>query len=172
MRAKIRTYEDTVLLQQDLDKIYKWADENLMEFNEKKFEQMSHGTSKNVIDVVYRTKSGEKIKENKTIKDLGVLTSENVSFAEHIDDIVQASNIKSGMLLRTFETREAQPVIKMFNSYIQSKLEYCSLIWNPHKKEDINKIERIQKHSTSKIRGLKHMDYHEGLKKLGLYSLE
>ena len=170
--AKIRTYEDTVLLQQDLDKIYKWADENLMEFNEKKFEQMSHGTSKNVIDVVYRTKSGEKIKENKTIKDLGVLTSENVSFAEHIDDIVQASKIKSGMLLRTFETREAQPMMKMFNSYIRSKLEYCSLIWNPHKKEDIDKIERIQKHFTSKIRGLENLNYHERLKKLGLYSLE
>ena len=33
-------------------------------------------------------------------------------------------------------------------------------------------MERIQKHFTSKIRGLKHMDYHERLKKLGLYSLE
>ena len=113
--------------------------------------QACHGTSLNVVDVVYRTKSGKEIKENKTIKDLGVLTSENVSFAEHIDDIVQSSMIKAGMLLRTFETREAQPMMKMFNSYIQSKLEYCSLIWNPHKKEDIDKIERIQKHFTSKI---------------------
>ena len=170
--AKIRTYEDTLLLQQDLDRIYKWADENLMEFNENKFEQMSHGTTTNVVDVVYRTKSGEEIKEKKTIKDLGVLTSENVSFAEHIDDIVQSSMIKAGILLRTFETREAQPMMKMFNSYIRSKLEYCSLIWNPHKKEDIDKIERIQKHFTSKIKGLEHMDYHERLKKLGLYSLE
>ena len=79
---------------------------------------MSHGTSTNVVDVVYRIKSGEKIKENKTIKDLGILTSKNVSFAEHIDNIVQSSMIKAGMLLRTFETREAQPMMKMFNSYI------------------------------------------------------
>ena len=57
-----------MLLQQDLNKIYKWADENLMEFNENKFEQMSHGTSINVVDVVYKTKSGEEFKENKTIK--------------------------------------------------------------------------------------------------------
>lgn len=26
----------------DLDSVYKWADENLMEFNEKKFKQMSY----------------------------------------------------------------------------------------------------------------------------------
>ena len=63
-------------------------------------------------------------------------------------------------------------MLKMFNSYIQSKLQYCSLIWNPHKKEDIDKIERIQRNFTSKIRGLEQMDYHERLKKLGLYSLE
>ena len=58
----------TQLLQQDLNNIYKWADENLMEFNENKFEQMSHGATQNVKAGVYYTKSGKKIKENKTIK--------------------------------------------------------------------------------------------------------
>ena len=35
--AKIKTQEDTECLQQDLNKIYTWADENLMEFNDNKF---------------------------------------------------------------------------------------------------------------------------------------
>ena len=35
--AKIKTQEDTEYLQQDLNKIYTWADDNLMEFNENKF---------------------------------------------------------------------------------------------------------------------------------------
>ena len=71
-----------------------------------------------------------------------------------------------------FETQEAGPMLKMFKSFIHSKLEYCSMIWNPHKKEEIDKIERIQQNFTSKIKGLEQMDYHERLKKLGLYSLE
>ncbi len=104
---------------------------------------MSHGTTKNVRTRVYSTKSRKEIKENKTIKDLGILTSIDVSFTEHIDDIVLASKIKSGLLLRTFKTREAAPLLKMFNTYIRSKMEYCSLIWNPQKKEDIDRIERI-----------------------------
>ena len=33
--AKIRTHEDIQLLQKDLGRVYKWADDNLMEFNEK-----------------------------------------------------------------------------------------------------------------------------------------
>ena len=51
-------------------------------------------------------------------------------------------------------------------------MEYCSLIWNPHKKEDIDRIERIQKNFTSKISGLGEVNYHKRLKRLGIYSLE
>ena len=46
--AKIKTQEDTEL-QQDLDRIYTWADENLMEFNENKFEKMSHDDTKMLV---------------------------------------------------------------------------------------------------------------------------
>ena len=43
--AKIKNEGDTEILQRDLDEIYRWADENCMEFNENKFEMMSHGNS-------------------------------------------------------------------------------------------------------------------------------
>ena len=70
--AKIRTQEDTERLQQDLDRIYTWADENLMEFNENKFEKMSHGYTKNVSKGTCKTKSDQIIEETKTVKDLGM----------------------------------------------------------------------------------------------------
>ena len=170
--AKIKTKEDTELLQQDLNTIYKWADDNLMQFNEGKFERMSHGDARNAEKGMYKTKSGKLIEENKTVKDLGVITSRDVSFSEHIDDLVLSSKIKAGLLLRTFKTREAEPMLKMFNSFIRSKLDYCSIIWNPDKKEEIDKIERIQKNFTSKIKGLEEKNYHERLRILKLYSLE
>merc|ERR1711962_208209 len=97
--AKIRTQEDTERLQQDLDRIYTWADENLMEFNENNFEKMSHGYLRNVSKGTYKTKSGQLIEESKTVKDLGILTSKDVSFDEHLDDLVLSSNIKAGLLL-------------------------------------------------------------------------
>ena len=76
--AKIKTQEDMELLQQDLNTIYKWADDNLMQFNEGKFERMSHGDAKNVERGAYNTKSGKIIEEYKTVKDLRVLTSRDV----------------------------------------------------------------------------------------------
>ena len=63
-------------------------------------------------------------------------------------------------------------MVKMFNSYVRSKVEYCSLVWNPWKKEDIDKLERIQKSFTSKIEGLEKLNYHERLKRLNMYSME
>ena len=63
-------------------------------------------------------------------------------------------------------------MMKMFNSYIRSKLDYCCLIWNPVKKEDIDKIERIQRSFAAKIKGLEEMDYHKRLEILNTYSLE
>ena len=104
--------------QQDLNTIYKWADDNLMQFNEGKFERMSHGDARNAEKGMYKTKSGKLIEENKTVKDLGVITSRDVSFSEHIDDLVLSSKIKVGLLLRTFKTREVEPMLKMFNSFI------------------------------------------------------
>ena len=87
-----------------------------MEINDK-FEWMSHGVAGHVVDGVYKTKLGEKIKE-KTVKDLEMLTSKDVSFTEHIDNLVQLSKIKVGLLQRTFETKNARPMMNMFLSYI------------------------------------------------------
>ena len=73
------------------------------------------------------------------------------------NDLVLSSKIKAGLLLRTFKTREAEPNLKMFNSFICSKLEYCSIIWNLDKKEEIYKMERIQRNFTSKKVGRRRL---------------
>ena len=56
---------------------------------------------------------------------------------------------------------EKEPMLKMFNAYIKSKMEN----W-------IYELEKIQKSFTSKINGMNELDYHERLKKINLNSLE
>merc|ERR1712055_132032 len=73
---------------------------------------------------------------------------------------------------RTFSTRDKEPMIKMFNAYIKSKLEYCSIVWSPVEQNFIYELEDIQKIFTRKIEGMEGLDYHERLKKLKMYSLE
>ena len=73
------------------------------------------------------------------------ILDEKPMLVEQIEFLVQSSKIRAGMLLTVFKTREPELMIKMFNSYVRSRLEYCSLVWNPWKKEDIDKFERVQK---------------------------
>ena len=45
----------------------------------------------------------------------------DLSFTGHSDGVVKSSMIISGLLLRTFKTRKALPLMKTFNSYIERK---------------------------------------------------
>ena len=70
------------------------------------------------------------------------ILDEKPILVEHIELLVQSSKIRTGMLLTVFKTREPELMIKMFNSYVRSTLEYCSLVWNPWKREDKDKFKR------------------------------
>ena len=60
-----------------------------------------------------------KCKVEETVKYLGILATNDPKFKEHIEKVTTQSKITMGILLRTFSTREKEPVIKMFNLYIK-----------------------------------------------------
>ena len=62
--------------------------------------------------------------------------------------------------------------MKLFNTYVRSKIDYCCIVWSPWCQNDIDRVERIQKSFTSKIEGVEELNYHQRLKKLKLYCLE
>ena len=133
-----------------------------MQFNSGKFEQISHGETIGVNVESYKNPSGEDIVSKNAIRDLGVICSTSLQFKEHIDDITMKSKIMSGIIFRTFVTREPKTMLILFNTYIKSRLEYCSIIWSPTTQEEINKIERIQKSFTSRIEGMEDKLYMHG----------
>ena len=169
---KINDESDKEDMQKDLENIYKWASENKMQFNENKFEQMAHGSSNNTSIDAYKTPSGEDIEIKSTAKDLGILANCDLKFKEHIHKITTSAKITMGALLRSFSTRDEKPMLKLFNAYIKSKIEYCCIVWTPDQQNLINELENIQRIFTAKIKGMEELNYHERLKKLNMYSLE
>ena len=111
---KIICNEDKQLMQEDLKSIYNWAKNNKMQFNAGNFEQIFHRNTKNSCIEPYKSSSGDPITVKSKEKDLGVLSTNNLLLQELM-----------GMLLRTFSTREKQPMMRMFNTYFKSKMEYC-----------------------------------------------
>ena len=79
----------------------------------------------------YETSSGEDIEIKKIVKDLGVLATNDLMFREHIGKVTTECWVIMADIMRTFSIWEREPMIKLFNSYIKSKLEYCCVIWSP-----------------------------------------
>ena len=76
--------------------------------------------------------------------------------------------------LRTFQTREAEPMITIWNSLVRPHLDYCSPLWSlrPSNLKDIDLLEETQRVFTRNINRMEDMDYAQCLSKLHMFSIQ
>ena len=120
----IRSLKDCRKLQDDLDFLYKWANENIMMFNGEKFEIIRYGKDKNLkASTHYSAGTGETIKEKPVVlKDLGVYMSNTADFAENVNQIILATTKLSSWILRTFESRDSNVMLTLWKSLVVPKV--------------------------------------------------
>ena len=167
--------EDCNLMQGELREVYAWADANKMLFNDAKFEHLRYNSSNSISNIFlpgYIASSGNAIDMIYKCRDLGVCMSASGSFEEHIDEVVLKCKRLTGWILRTFISREAEHMVTLFKSLVLPIIEYGCVVWSPSLLFEIRRLEAIQRHFTSKIRGLSDLSYSERLEHLKLYSLE
>ena len=86
--GNIASEEDVEKLQSDLEKIYKWAENNNMLFNNNKFEVLRYGKNTEIRDsTFYLSANDDIIEENESLRDLGVMINNQGTFNDHIDHI-------------------------------------------------------------------------------------
>ena len=104
-------------------------------------------------------------------KDLGLLTSSNLSWNSHVDSITAKANKVLGLMKRTCrDFKDITTLRTLHCNLVRPLLEYSCEIWNPHTQRNINRIEAIQRRATKFI--LKsNEDYNIRLKQLNLQSL-
>jgi hypothetical protein len=159
-------------LQLDLDLIYKWAEQNNMQFNDSKFEKITYGKNEKLKDMPYIAADGSHIQASHEVKDLGITMSENASFKTHITKLSSKASQLTSWVLRTFITREKTVMMMLWKTLILSRLEGCSPLWNPTSAGDILSLENVQRSFTRHVQGMYNLDYWERLNSLKLYSLQ
>ena len=168
---EIRTGTDCEELQTDLEKMYFWVHQNNMMLNDGKFEVLRYGNHP-MEEKTYKTPDGMDISFMRSVKDLGIEVQADAKFTEHIDKIVNKCRRQIGWILRTFTTREPEPMLTLYKALVVPIAEYCCQLWCPVAVGQIASIEGIQRTFTSRIAGLQNYNYWERLKKLSLYSLQ
>ena len=177
----IKSINEEVELQQDLNTLFDWAADNNFDYNEKKFERVAHGRSS--IETSYKTASGAEIKQKDTVRDLGVHFSYTTNFAEHIKRIVAAGKKLSGYILRTFRTRGTHAMLTLLKSILVTTLEYACIVWSPTVKSLVKMLEGVQRRFTSRFSCFNSYDeklgrmkckvpYWDRIKELRIFSLE
>ena len=100
------------------------------------------------------------------------LLSDNFNWNSHIDIIVSKANRMLGLIKRTCRGLDDIKTLRtLYCALVRSNIEYCSVVWSPYTKRNIEKVEKVQRRATKFI--LKTEDnYETRLKKLNLMSLK
>ena len=65
-----------------------------------------------------------------------------------------------------------QVMLRLYQTLVRPKLEYCVQAWRPYFRKDIDLLKKVQKRATRLIISNKGLTYGERLKNLGLTTLE
>ena len=173
MGMAIKNPTDVKCLQDDLDRVYAWANDNNMMLNSSKFELLKYGNDKLLKDAQnYTSSTGHPIDHSDSVKDLGVMMSVDCNFTSHIDYVVSKVNKMVSWALRNFQCRSKVFILTIWKSILLPHLDYCSQLWSPFRVCDINRLELVQKCFLKKMSCYGDSSYWEILKNLGLYSLQ
>ena len=122
----IKDEEDTQMLQNDLHKLYIWADTNNMKFNANKFELLQYGKEQEIkTTTIYKSYDDSNIDSKEQVRDLGIMMSNTATFTLHVSNIVKTARDKMGWVLRVFQSRDRSLMLKLFKSLGIPLLEYC-----------------------------------------------
>lgn len=155
----IESSHDAILLQEDLDRLFKWCTYNRMELNIKKCYYISFSRKMNHIRSEYMV-DNKKINKVDKIKDLGVLFDDKLTFIPHMEQIITKASKMLGFVIRnTRSFKQSSTKIMLYNSLVRSILEYCSVVWRPHYATHMLRLERVQK------RFLWHLAFSQGKSK-------
>ena len=170
MYRVISTQEDLSTFQSDIDKISDWCKMNKMRINTKKCKIMRITRKKSPLVGEYNIE-GQPLESVDVYKDLGLFTTSNLSWNQHVDKITAKANRVLGLVKRTcWDLRDIDTMNTLYCSLVRPLLEYSCETWNPHTERNIDKLEAVQRRATRWITRSDD-DYNTRLSQLKLLSL-
>ena len=175
----IRSVNDCLLLQKDLQSLCDWCGVNKLALNYGKCKKITISLKRHELNYSYRL-GNTTLEDCASVIDLGVAVDKKLSFNCHINMICDSASKSLGFLVRAAsQFKNATTLMALYQSFVKSKLQYASLIWSPQYSVHINRIERVQRRflkylqfKTNGIYPCRGFPHPELLEKFDLFPLE
>ncbi|MEW8548097.1 MAG: reverse transcriptase family protein, partial [Candidatus Thiodiazotropha sp.] len=152
---RIKSEQDQRALQEDLVNLEKWEEDWQMSFNPSKCEVIRISKRRHQMTGSYSI-HGHQLVFVKSGKYLGVTLTDNLSWNDHVDQVVKKANNSLAFLRRNLSSCPSQTKAQCYQSLVRPSLEYASTAWDPYTQTNINKLEAVQRRAARFVTG----DYH------------
>ncbi|XP_072042992.1 uncharacterized protein [Amphiura filiformis] len=148
----IKTPADANQLQEDLNSLDDWSHQWQMRFNAKKCYTMRIHRKKKPITHQY-IMGKEELSAVSSQAYLGVEIHEQLSWKPHIEAVASKAGKTLGFIRRNLGKYSSIIKTQAYTSLVRSQLEYASVVWDPHKQNQIDQLEMIQRRAVRFICG-------------------
>lgn len=158
---KIKSINDAIKLQSDLNRLMSWCSINKLQFNLNKCVHITYSHSRHPLHVSFSIGSSilETVYE---INDLGIIFDTKFTFIPHLENLLPKVYSTLAFIKRnSFNFSDPYTMKILYTSFVRSKLEYGAIIWNPYHGIHIKRIEKIQKRFINFA--LKHIRFQDPL---------
>uniref|UniRef100_A0A803THV8 Reverse transcriptase domain-containing protein n=1 Tax=Anolis carolinensis TaxID=28377 RepID=A0A803THV8_ANOCA len=147
------TPEDRSRIQNDLNRLERWAETNKMKFNRDKCKILHFGRK----NEMQRYRMGDAWLDSSTCeKDLGDLVDNKLNMSQQCDAAAKKANGILACINRSIVSRSREVMLPLYSALVRPHLEYCVQFWAPQLKEDVDKLECVWRRATKIIKGLEN----------------
>lgn len=155
----ISTPNDSLILQRDLDKLQQWEVSWKMEFHPQKCQVIRITHKKNIIKSNYFIHN-TRLEETNTAKYLGVTIDPKMTWNAHINYVSNKANRSLGFIRRHLSSCPRHVKQQCYDTYVRPTTDYCSSVWDPSTKKNIQKVENVQRRAARFV--MNNFDYRTG----------
>ena len=156
-------------LNEDLTRISQWCCKNSLLINPDKTKVLAVGLPQLLkkLSSFSITLFDKEITPVPVVKDLGVPLDTRLSYNQHITEIASKCLFKLYQINRIKHLLDRKTLLLVINSFVFSKLQYCSTVWSNTSSSNIDKLQKVQNFAGRIILGLRKYDHiSDGLRSL------